>query len=345
MSVSDWSPTEDGRLLRMWCADEPPRSIREIADELDRSSSSVDRRITALGLRGHKGDRHYYEQTTGIALEPVIRPVRVELPAPPTFARTKSKSYTTLVWSDVHFPFHSENALSLLRQIAADAKPEVLMCLGDVFDFFELSDHRPPRDVEADLQETLELGVQHLADMRAITGAREAVFLAGNHEDRWERMLYQAERDVRFRQLLKIPKVKRALSFEEVVGFEELGYSYHPYTEGAPVVMHDTLVLAHGDRTNRHVSAAMLQKYGKNVMFGHMHRIQSFTKRDLKGQEAGWCIGCLCTLEPHYDVFADWHHGFAIINWHLIGGEWRFDVEQIRIHNNHAIWRNTLYTV
>lgn len=342
--MSDYySEAEDGKLLRMYCADDPPRTIREIADELERSKSSVDRRITALGLRGYKGDRAYYEKATGVALDPVISPVRVNLPSPPT-AKPLGTSYSTLVWGDVHYPFQDERALDVLRQIARDLQPDVLVCIGDVFDFFELSEFRPPEDIEPDIQETLNAGVQHLADMVSIASPKRAYFLGGNHEDRWDRMLLQARRDPRFRQLLKLPKIRRSLDFPEVLGFEDLGYDYRSYTSGGPVIENNKLLYTHGDRTGNWVGKAMLDKYGKNVMFGHMHRIQNYTKRDLKGQEAGWCIGCLCTLEPHYDIFANWQHGFAIVNWKQIAGEWFFSVEQIRIHDGVAIWRDKVYT-
>ncbi len=317
--MSDYSTAEDRRIMRMWCADDPPHSIREIADELDRSKSSVNRRITALGLRGHKGDRRHYERETGVALEPVIRPVRVDLPTPPRSTATPTE-YSMLVWSDTHWPFQDDAAISIVRQVASDLQPRVLVMAGDNFDFFELSEHRPPRDIEEDMQATLEQGTAHLADMLAISGAEEAYFLGGNHEDRWDRMLMKARRDVRFRMLLQPPKVQRSLDFSTVVGFEELGYKYLPYTEGAPLLVHDKLLITHGDRTNKHVASSMLGKYGKNVMFGHMHRIQNFTSRDLKGQEAGWCIGCLCTLDPHYTIFADWHQGFAVVNWKKVEG-------------------------
>lgn len=343
-----WSVEEDQRLARMWMADEPPSTIREIADALEKSKSAVDRRISALGFRGHKGDRGEYERITGVSLQPAIRPVRVEGLRVPTDIRGAGSSddYSVLVWGDVHFPFQDDRALEVMRRVAADLKPRKLVCIGDVFDFFEagLSDHRPPRDVEGDIQDTLNQGVQHLADIRNITGAEECYFLGGNHEDRWDRLLIKARRDIRFRQLLQLPKIKRALDFEEVAGFAEMGYEYRPYVEGNAVVENDRLVYTHGDRTNKHVANGMLTKYGKNIIFGHMHRIQNFTKRDLKGQEAGWCIGCLCTLDPHYDPFADWHHGFAIVNWKRIDDDWLFDVEQVRVHDGKAIWRGNIYT-
>ena len=337
-----WSVEEDNKLARMYLADEPPRTIRECSDELGKSKSATDRRITALGLRGRQGDRALYERLTGVALEPVLRPVRVDLPAAPR-AKPRGVDYSVLVWSDVHFPFQSDPAIDILRQVARDLQPRKLVCLGDVFDFFELSDHRAPRDQEPDIQEALNLGVQHLADMRSISGADECDFMGGNHEDRWDRMLEKAAYDVRFRQLLQLPKIKRALQFSEIVGFKELGYEYHPYTEGHPLVENDRLVYIHGYHTGPNVTRQTLTKYGKSVVFGHKHVIQNVTKRDLKGTDASWCIGCLCTLDPFYEPFADWAHGFAVVNWCKVDGSWHFDVETVRVHNDVAVWRGNVY--
>ena len=342
MSDATWSEAEDRKVMRMWCADSPPQTTREIADDLERSKSSVDRRIATLGLRGHQGDRDHYERLTGVALAPAIRPVRVDLPPGPKSTATPTE-YSMLVWSDVHWPFQDDRAVSIVRQVGADLQPRAIVMAGDNYDFFELSDHRPPKEIEEDMQATLDQGTAHLADMKAITGAEEAYFLGGNHEDRWDRLLLQARRDIRYRQLLRLPKIQRSMDFSHVVGFEELGYEYLPYTEGKPLIVNDKLLITHGNNTNKHVATSMLGKYGKNVMFGHMHRIQSFTQRDLKGQEAGWCIGCLCTLDPHYTIFADWHQGFAIVNWNQVEGEWLFAVEQIRIHDGVAIWRDKVY--
>jgi hypothetical protein len=338
-----WSIEEDRRLCRMYMAEDPPATIREIADDLDKSKSAVDRRITALGIRGFKGDRLEYERITGVALDPVIKPVRVELGDLPT-AKPLGSDYTMLVWSDVHYPFQDDRAVDVLEQIAADLRPRVLMCLGDVFDFHELSTHRGPQDDEDVFMDSLEAGARHLARMRKVSGADHAFFRSGNHEDRWDRIMEQARKDIRFRQLLRLPKVRKSLDFAEVVGFEELGYDYSPYMEGDIKVWNDKLVFTHGDLTSKHTAMAMMGKYGKSVMFGHMHRIQNFTKRDLKGQESGWCIGCLCDLNPHYSIFADWHQGFAVVHWKKVDGQWLYDVEQVRIHNGVAFWRGKVYT-
>lgn len=341
---TDWSQAEDEKLLRMWLAEDPPRTTREIAHELCKSKSSVYRRIKAYNADGRKGDRRFYEQLMGVKLDPAIKPVRVKTDARPTGKRLTS-DFTALVWGDVHFPFQSEAAVFILKQVAADVSPELLINLGDTYDFYSISDYRPPKDEEKDLQRTLNLGTKHLAEMLEIAEPDRAVFLGGNHEDRWTRMMLKAREDIRFRELLKVPKIKRSLDFQEIIGFDELGYEYRPYKESKPFVLGDKLVVMHGHYANKYAARKHLDDFGLSVLFGHTHRIQSFTRRDIRGQEAGFNIGCLCDLQPHYDeAQTDWHNGFALVDFAEIDGEPYFDVTQVRIHDGKAVVGSAVYT-
>jgi metallophosphoesterase superfamily enzyme len=348
MSVHDWSTSEDRKLAKMWLAEEPPRTIREIADELEKSKSAVDRRITTLGFRGHQGDRALYEEVTGVALDPVIKPVQVKGAKGPSGEKIPN-SYNMIVWGDVHFPYQDDKALDILYQITEEVKPEVLVCLGDVFDFAMLSSHREPElEDDIDFQTTLNLGAQHLAKMVELAEPSEAYFIQGNHEDRWDRLLLETRRDVRMRQLMRIPSIRKSLTFSEVVGFEKLGYKYTGYTsttagQHQAEIFNGRMVIVHGDISNKWACRTMLDRYGTSVIFGHSHRIQNFTRRDLKGQESAWNIGCLCLLDQHYTKFTDWGHAFAVVTWSKVDGQWLFNVELVRIHDGVAIWRDNTY--
>lgn len=334
-----WSKPEDKKLLRMWLAEEPPKTTREIADELGRSKSSVYRRIRAYDADGHKGDRDLYERITGKSVEPAFKPVRVETDAAPT-GESLPADFTALVWGDVHFPFEDEAALSVLKQVARDVSPSLLICIGDVFDFFEISNYRPPKDKDPDLQKALDLGTKHLAEMLEIAEPDRAIFVGGNHEDRWARMLQKTREDVRFRQLLQIPKVRRGLNFETVVGFDDLGYEYRPHVEGETLTLRDNLIVDHGRYANKYAAKKHLNEFGMNVLFGHTHKFQTFSRRTVRGQEAGFSIGCLCDLNPFYDdTVASWQNGFAVVTF----SEDYFNVEQVRIHDGTAIFRGERY--
>ena len=345
---SDWSASEDLRLAQMWLAEEPVRSIRDIADALLRSKSAVDRRLTALGFKGEKGNRVLYEKVTGVSLEPVIRPVVVE-PAVAPVRRSQPASYSMLVWGDTHFPYQDDKAIDILYQITAELKPHSLVCIGDVFDFAALSTHRPPEEeTDEDFQTTINQGVQHLATMVKLAEPSECYFIQGNHEDRWDRLLLEARRDTRLRQIMQIPALRKALTFADVVGFEDMGYKYTAYTSTSAgrhqaEIFHNRLVIVHGDISNKWATRNMLDRYGTSVIFGHSHRIQNFTRRDLKGQESAWNIGCLCLLDQHYTKFTDWGHAFAVVDWTQIDGKWYFNVDTIRIHDGMTVWRGKTY--
>ena len=57
-------------------------------------------------------------------------------------------------------------------------------------------------------------------------------------------------------------------------------------------------------------------KSADNILVGHVHRTsQDFFIRPLDGSmTAGWSVGCLCDLNPHYAARNSWNHGFALVH-------------------------------
>lgn len=77
------------------------------------------------------------------------------------------------------------------------------------------------------------------------------------------------------------------------------------------------------------VARQKLLKAGSNVLFGHHHRAQFASARNLKQQEIGaWASGCLCDLKPDWLPVNDWLLGFSVIHFSASGS---FQVEQVVI--------------
>lgn len=71
----------------------------------------------------------------------------------------------------------------------------------------------------------------------------------------------------------------------------------------------------HGSMTNAHAASAHVKKFGGNVVFGHVHRADSYIIRTVKeGAIGGWCPGCLCKLQPlwMHTQPTDWSHGYGL---------------------------------
>lgn len=340
--MSTWSPEEEQKLLRMWLLED--KTQREIARHLEKSTSAVSRRVGKLNLRGESGNVGLYEHLTGQDVEAVLEPVRYNI-EPRKAPVRDSIDYVTLLWGDCHFPFQDQRAIDVVQEVAHKVQPDQLVCLGDVYDYWQISNHRPPSETQleawqADLQETIEMGSEHLAIMAEESGAREKTFLGGNHEDRHDRLLLDVQSNHKMRYLLRLPKVSEAMKLEYLLGLEDMDYDYIPYDGSNRIIMKDRLVAIHGNKTNKWVTRSLLTDYGKSVIFGHTHRIQNWTQRTLKGQEAAWSVGCLCELEVHYQQMTDWHQGFALVSWKETSDGWLYDVDQIRIHDGRAVWRD-----
>lgn len=339
----------DERLMELYLLE--GMLMKGCAEIIGLSVDSVSRRCRKLGINSKRGDSYTYYQRMGEITdkeEPHFQPVRHNLPdrKPPS---ESSVQQISLHWSDVHFPFHDPKALSILYQITDEVKPDTLVCHGDIADMWQLSDFRPPlhkklKADQIDIQDTLEMTSEHMARMVSLSNPSWKIFLMGNHEERWNKLMASIQQDAKYGQLLKIPKINEVLNLDYLLGLTENGWAFSEYLEGDGTVLHDRLLIIHGYKATVWASRGHLQSYGKNVMFGHSHRIQNFTKSDLHGTNSGWNIGCLCDLKPHWRQRPDWHQGFALVNWAQIDGKWYFQVEQIRIHDGICVWRDKVYT-
>ena len=176
----------------------------------------------------------------------------------------------------------------------------------------------------------------------AAEGARR-VYLHGNHEDRFDRLMADMQTNPKTLALMRLPKIRDVLNLDYILGLTENGWETHSYLEGDRFLLHDRLLCIHGYRANKYPTTAHLQQYGKSVVFGHSHRIQNFTSRDLRGTDGGWNMGCLCDLDPHWRSRPDWHQGFGVATWKQDDGDWYFNFEQVRIHDGVAIFRDKFY--
>lgn len=342
--LKNWSEDEKRSFAKMYCIHGEDYAI--IADELNKSTSAMSRAAKHLGIRGHKGDVQRYIDLYGEDVSPLLKPVRHDTPVPEGVEKGRT-TVTSVHWGDVHIPFEDQRALNILYQITEDLKPEELYASGDILDFWEISSHRPPKEQnlkpeEIGLQNQVDGAAEHASIMMNAAEPDYAEWRDGNHEDRFDRTLLDMQRDPKLRHLLHLTRVQEALDLHYILGLEDQGWEVRRY-EDDPTILHDKLALIHGNKTTKWFTRSLLNKFGKSVLTFHAHRFQNYTKRDLKGQEAGFGVGCLCTLNPHYQQMPDWHQGFAVVERTRMNGEWYFDVEFVRIHDGKAIFRGNSY--
>ncbi|TXH54442.1 MAG: hypothetical protein E6Q97_10995 [Desulfurellales bacterium] len=229
---------------------------------------------------------------------------------------------SVLVMSDVHIPYHSEEAVRLAIKHGVEAGVDAVLLNGDIMDMYSASQHeKDPR--KRDLQNELEETKKFLGMLRKAFDGKPIYYRGANHEHRLERYLMKYAE-----LLLGMPEFE----LPNLLGLRALGIEYiRPQ-----VPMHlGKLTVLHGDeyRGAGGVNPArwLSLRTGDNSMVGHFHRSSTHFDRTVRGDTRGWwSIGCLCAIDPDWLRFTQWNHGFAIVNINVDGS---FEVENLTIIN------------
>ncbi|MDE2232881.1 MAG: metallophosphoesterase [Patescibacteria group bacterium] len=247
--------------------------------------------------------------------------------------------YRVAYVSDVHVPFHDSRAVDLALKILSHIKPDMVFFGGDIVDCYSVSDFdRDPARVVR-FQEEFDATFVVMREFRRL--AKEAEFLPGNHEDRWERTknrhpFLASLRDVRLEKLLRLEELKvKPLTHGEDRRIGRLFYMHGDECGGSGGVFPARTVY--------------LKEQG-NIVFGHFHRMQVFYNRLKDGTCHGsWANGCLCDLkQPYTKGTTQWQQGITIVEHHDSG---LFHVHQIlffstgRDRKLYGEWQDRLYWV
>ena len=209
--------------------------------------------------------------------------------------------------------------LELIFRFAKNLKPDKLFILGDFIDFYSISrfDRNPERVVN--LESEFKQGRELLWQIRDIIDG-EIIFIAGNHEDRLRKFLWNN------------PVLNGCISLEKKLDLNNLEIKFYEY--GKNYIYKDKLIYTHGNKINKYsayTAKNLLDDLGMSVVSGHTHRLGMHYKTDYSGAKVGVENGCLCAFENAMEWFRketiDWQRGISVIKWH----EDRFNIQQICI--------------
>lgn len=211
---------------------------------------------------------------------------------------------TILYVPDQHFPLNDSRYWKLLLKVGRAIKPDKIVTLGDLGDFFCTNQHPKNPNRTRDLEEEVASVNEALDDLDAL-GAKEKIFVAGNHENNLERFLQE-----------HAPQLFNMVKVEKLLRLKARGWKYVPYKDhvriGKVYVTHDTGSAG----ATAHTKSA--QKFGGNAIIGHTHRcsITYSTTITGKGHVAamfGWGGSTECaTSYMHKAQMTDWSLGFGI---------------------------------
>jgi len=204
---------------------------------------------------------------------------------------------------DAHIPNIREPIFQLLLQFLKDLQPHKIFILGDWIDSYNVSKYAQDPELFGQLQKELSLGHFYLEQIREVCPKSEGIFLAGNHEARIEKWLWDNPA-VASLEVLKV---------ENLLGLKELGFEYIKY--GNYYDYNGSLIVKHGDVARMHsayTAKAEMEKHGVSGISGHTHRQGQFNKTDNSGQKVWQEAGCICEMKlPWADGSNNWQQGFV----------------------------------
>jgi predicted phosphodiesterase len=184
-----------------------------------------------------------------------------------------------LILPDTHAPYHDERAWKLAIKIGRAFKPDTLVHMGDLADFYAVSSHSKDPTRAMSLKDEI-LDVRRLRRQMDSLGAERRIFIEGNHEDRLRRYLQD-----------KAPHLFGLVSADELIQLSENGWEFIPYRKSAKVgkvwFTHDT------GTAGKYSTARASETFQHSVVIGHHHAIQYHVAGDATGKyqvgaQFGW---------------------------------------------------------
>ncbi len=205
---------------------------------------------------------------------------------------------------DAHVPYEDVDAFKLMLKAGKAFGPDHTIILGDFMDCYTVSSHSKHPDRANKLKEEVHATIGALRAVRAI-GAKNNVFVAGNHEDRLERYLKD-----------RAPELFHFISIPKVLELEKIGFKYVPYKQSYRIgklnVTHDT------GTAGRYAHYKSLDTFQHNIIIGHTHRLGYAVEGNAQGERHvtamfGW-LGDVEQIDYMHRVKAikDWTLGFGI---------------------------------
>jgi hypothetical protein len=289
-----------------------------------------------------------------------VQPVSVEAPDPPSVepvGRRRPKGWkTALVVMDrqtghrrdeqswTYQTIHDREAIDLAVQVAALAKPEVIVDVGDVLDFAGVSSYVGTPDLKRSLQPAICEAAHDNARLRGAAEADEMHILEGNHDERLnEKLLEDAQEMYQLREAeAQMNGGPPAMSVPALLNLDDAGIQWHGGYPDNELLLNDGLAIEHGDtaKSDSGATTRYLLKYETtdySRIYGHIHRHELAWKTVWKGQERReLCAatgGCLCRVDggvPGVKDRQNWQQGLVLAHYDPNG--WKHLIEPVRIY-------------
>lgn len=195
---------------------------------------------------------------------------------------------------DVHIPYHDKRAWALMLKAMRSFRPQIIVTMGDFGDYYAVS--KFSKDPErADKLESEFKAQGHCLDDLDSLGAKEKIFIAGNHSKRFD--LYIAD---------NAPELHGIMSIRKALNLDKRGWRWVGYRDdfklGKVYLTHDV------GATGRNMGHKAIDIYQHSIITGHGHRMIYIVEADGLGTpilsaQFGW-LGDLSYIDYQHRIVA-----------------------------------------
>jgi predicted phosphodiesterase len=252
---------------------------------------------------------------------------------------------TAVILGDSHAGFEDRSAHSIAEQVIRKVKPEYLIHLGDLMDAYSISRFdKDPTRLDT-LQSEINVGRNILARLSAASPNSKKYLLAGNHENRLQRLICNLDGPAR--ELARLDSFQEAMTWQSLLKLSISGWRFIPEAKQPLAGIIPGLVLKHGSVVRRYAGYSAKGEFDSlhcSGISGHTHRQAIYNHDDFNGSHVWIENGCLCRLDAEYmSGPANWQQGFTVLTWSADKSV-PLQIEQVRIDKGKALFRDALYT-
>jgi predicted phosphodiesterase len=237
------------------------------------------------------------------------------------FTPYEIKQSRILIISDLHFPYQNNEAITLALDYGKEKKVDCIILNGDVMDQANISRHE--RDWRArSIAEEFEAVRVFLKSLRLHFPKTKIVWKLGNHEERWEKFLYNKApeifdvNDFQLEVLLKLGELKIEIIKDK-----------RPIILGKLTVLHGHELMGMG---GVNPARATFTKTMEDTLVGHYHRTSSHSEPTMNNKLINvHSQGCLCEMNPMFMPINKWNLGFAYVDLNISTGEYVLENKKI----------------
>lgn len=224
-----------------------------------------------------------------------------------------AKSEMLVVAYDLHFPKVNWPTWDAMMEFLGENEVEGFLFGGDQFHNDPISHHTKGkpllREVGAYKKEEKKFIEKILDPLDGILGQAEKFWIIGNHDD-WE--------DEMITEQPELDGIQRKYT----LGLEERGWEIIPFGEhkkmGKLTFTHGDAATGIGNQASLYHAKKMVEMYCGNLVYGHMHSPQSYTKVLPFDSSEKWMSYCMPTLGDTNPKYLEnrptaWLNGFGIV--------------------------------